>query len=188
MLEVKKQIQKLSKEFNFLNCLETGTIRTYTERHESTRHISEVIGINGTLKSIDIDPKSIMISQTICNNAKNVEWVLSDSIEYLKIDKDIYHFVLLDSVNDPAHIFKEFKLVAKKMYLNGVVMVDDAGVDFNKVPLQSRSSHRPIKGLDVNSFLLENDFDYSIVRGGHAGNQLFIKMDENNLAKINELL
>ena len=109
--------------------LETGTIRSYDEKHESTRHISQILGKGGDLISIDISPESIRISRDICKNAENVEWVLSDSLSYLqKHCPDPLHFVLLDSVNDPETIFSEFALIAPNMALNGIVMVDDAGI------------------------------------------------------------
>ena len=90
MIRVKEELAKLVNKFDFINCIDTGTIRTYTEKHESTRHISELVGEKGNLKSVDIEQKSLDISKDICKNAANVEWILSDSIEYLKKDNDKY--------------------------------------------------------------------------------------------------
>tara|TARA_R100000995_G_scaffold50100_1_gene24127 strand:+ start:171 stop:737 length:567 start_codon:yes stop_codon:yes gene_type:complete len=188
MIRVKKELSKLTNEFDFLNCLETGTIRSYDERHESTRHISEVIGAKGSLKSIDIEQKSLDISKDICGNATNVEWILSDSIEYLEKDKDRYHFVLLDSVNDPIHILEEFKLIATRIHEDGILMIDDAGVGLDKQPLESDWVHAPRKALQVNQFLSDIDVDYKIVVGGHAGNQLLLKATSDNIQKIRESL
>lgn len=112
-----------------LVALETGTIRSYEEKHESTRHISRALGRGGKLISIDINPESIRISRNICKNAENVEWVLSDSLAYLRGHcPETLHFVLLDSVNDPETIFSEFVLIAPHMAPNGIVIVDDAGI------------------------------------------------------------
>jgi len=188
MIRVKKELSKLVNEFDFLNCLETGTIRTYTEKHESTRHISNLIGAKGSLKSIDIEQKSIDISKDICDNAVNVEWILSDSIEYLKNDDDEYHFVFLDSVNDPEHIFEEFKLVSKRIHVDGILMIDDAGVGLDKQPLKNDWVYAPRKAVQVNEFLSSVDIDYEIVVGGHAGNQLLLKLTQDNAQKIKESL
>jgi len=183
MKEVIKELARLKEIFNFLNCLETGTIRSYYERHESTRHISEVIEGNGKLKSIDIEPESIKISKNICKNAENVEWILSPSVDYLKTDKDEYEFVLLDSVNDKDYIFEEFTHIAKRVKIGGSIMVDDAGVDTEKKVDQTAA----VKGIKVNKFLLENDIPYSVVRGGH-GTQLLIPITEETKQKLGKLL
>ena len=188
MIRVKQELSELVGEFDFLNCLETGTIRTYTEKHESTRHISEVIGSKGKLKSIDIEKKSIDISKDICNNAENVQWILSDSIEYLKNDEEKYHFVLLDSVNDPEHIFEEFKHIVKRLHVGGIVMIDDSGVELDKKPFVNDWIHAPKKAVAVNKFLSDSEIDYDIVVGGHPGNQLLFKATPENMEKIGELL
>lgn len=188
MIRVREELSKLINEFDFLNCLETGTIRTYTEKHESTKHISNLIGTKGKLTSVDIEQESIAISKDICDNAENVEWVLSCSIEYLRKDSDKYHFVLLDSVNDPSHILEEFKLVVNQMHEDGILMIDDAGVGLDKQPLESDWVHAPRKAVQVNQFLSDIDVDYKIVVGGHAGNQLLLKATSDNTQKIRESL
>ena len=188
MIKVVRELSKLTREFDFVNCLETGTIRSYNEKHESTFHISNIIGNNGKLKSIDIEQKSIDISKDIFNNAKNVEWIMRDSIKYLEGDKDWYHFVLLDSVNNPDHILNEFRLVVEKIYQGGVLMIDDAGVDFDKNPTDDGSPHSPRKAILVNELLSNAGADYTILQGGHPGNQLFLKMSQDNLSRIKESL
>jgi predicted O-methyltransferase YrrM len=188
MIRVREELSKLINEFDFLNCLETGTIRTYTEKHESTKHISNLIGTKGKLTSVDIEQESIAISKDICDNAENVAWVLSCSIEYLRKGGDKYHFVLLDSVNDPSHIFEEFKLVAKRIHTDGVLMVDDAGVGLDKTPLNDDWVYAPKKAVQVNQFLSSIGVDYEIVTGGHSGNQLLLKMTQENTRKIKESL
>jgi predicted O-methyltransferase YrrM len=147
VIGLRNVVKSLFDKFDYLNGLETGTIRSYDEKHESTRHISEVLQSNGRLKSIDNNENSIKISQDICNNAENVEWILSDSIEYLSKDEDKYHFVFLDSVNDRDHIFEEFKLVFDRVHDGGVIIVDDSGVNM--------PSYNPAeKGLKVFDFLI----------------------------------
>jgi predicted O-methyltransferase YrrM len=183
MIQVRNTITKLKNDFTYLNCVETGTIRSYKEKHESTRHISEIIKENGKLKSIDCNPESIKISKDICKNANNVEWILKDSIEYLKNDKDTYQFVLLDSVNDKDHIFEEFKLIIKRISTNGILMVDDAGITPNKI----KDASLAVKGIKVSEFLDENNISYDIIAGGHC-NQLLLKLTPTNKEKINFLL
>ena len=125
--------------------LETGTIRSHHELHNSTLHISNTLGNRGKLTSVDINPESVQISRQLCQHATNVEWILSDSISYLKsLDYRKYHFVLLDSANDPDVIFNEFALVAPRIVEMGVLMIDDAGVRTDK-----------------------NGFDESAARKGH---------------------
>lgn len=183
MLEVIKEIERLSKVFSFLNCLETGTIRSYHEKHESTRHISNVIGKKGHLTSIDIEPKSIQISKDICKNASNVTWILSPSVDYLIKNDDEYHFVLLDSVNDKDYIFKEFENIVKKVNIGGSIMVDDAGVDLNKKEDKTAAA----KGIKINKFLLDNDIPFNVVKGGH-GTQLSIPITKETKEKIEKIL
>jgi predicted O-methyltransferase YrrM len=183
MLRVKAELKRLKPIFETLSCLETGTIRTYHEKHESTRHISNVIGENGHLKSIDIEPKSIAISKDICKNASNVEWILSSSLDYLQNDDDMYHFVLLDSVNNADYIFDEFKNVVKRIHVGGTIMIDDAGVDMNKNEDRTKKQ----KGVKVNQFLKDNNIDYSVVRGGHC-TQLLIPITKKAKQKLEEVL
>ena len=179
MIQVRNNLNSLKNQFKFLNCLETGTIRSYKEKHESTRHISQIVKENGKLKSIDIELESIKISKDICKNVNNVEWILSDSIEYLKNDTDTYQFVFLDSVNDSDHIFEEFKLICKRVSPNGIIMVDDAGVNIDK----TEDSTPAVKGVKINNFLKEKNINYEIVRGGH-GTQILLKMTKENIEKI----
>lgn len=91
---------------DFINALETETIRSYDEKHESTRWLGESI-INGKIVSIDIDSKSIQVSKDICKHLNNIEWIQGDSLEILNnLEESKYNFILLDSVNDKEHIFK----------------------------------------------------------------------------------
>ncbi len=163
--------------------LETGTIRSYDEKHESTLHLSRALGRGGKLTSVDISPESIRISRDICKNADNVEWVLSDSLSYLtKNCPEKMHFVLLDSVNDPETIFSEFSLVAPHMAPNGVVIVDDAGIrkdgtGYDRSPAK--------KGHRIWQFLTESGADFEILETvpGHS-TQIKVRFTEQNAQRI----
>lgn len=110
-------------------CIETGTIRSYHEEHESTRKIGEALAGRGHLVSVDISGESIAISKDVCEGLSNITWVQSDSVSYLAgLGDRIFHFALLDSVNDPDTILTEFRLVVPRVPDGGVVMVDDAGI------------------------------------------------------------
>lgn len=104
-------------------CLETGTIRSYDEKHESTRIIGECCK---SLLSIDNEIKSIKISKDICSNLSTVTWVHGDSLECMsELRGREYDFILLDSVNDPEHIYEEYLLALKLIKIGGVIMIDD---------------------------------------------------------------
>ena len=114
---------------DFIKVLETGTIRSYDEKHESTRWFGESIK-NGSIVSIDNCKKSIEISKDICKHLDNITWVESDSVEYLKtLDQDDkFDIILLDSDNDKNLIWEEFKLAIKLIKTDGIIMIDDFGV------------------------------------------------------------
>lgn len=168
--------------------IETGTIRSYNENHLSTYHIAKELGGRGCLVSVDISGQSIKKSRNICYGATNIEFVQSDSIQYLRgLQGRKFHFALLDSVNDKDVIFNEFRLIAPMMAENGILMVDDAGITPNgqvidgSVPAQ--------KGHRVWQFLKDCGAESSILStpGGH-GTQLKIVFTKDNLAKIAERL
>jgi len=188
MKRVKEEVLGLKSKFKRMNCLETGTIRTYTERHESTRHISEVIGTGGHLKSLDIEPKHIAVSKDICKNCDNITWIECDSLDYLAKDTENYHFVLLDSVNDPEHIMKEFRLIAKRVHVGGSIMVDDAGTDMqgNYTP-NPNERFQARKGWDVWDWCNANGVEAKIVMGGHS-TQILIPVTKTNSKLFEELL
>lgn len=133
---------------NYINALETGTIRSYHEKHESTRWLGESIK-KGKIISIDIDPKSIEISKDICKHLNNIIWIKGDSlVEMDKLNDNSFDFILLDSVNDEDHIFEEFKLALKLIKLGGIIMIDDFGVGIDgEVPDKSQSLAK--KGIKV---------------------------------------
>jgi predicted O-methyltransferase YrrM len=180
MIEVRNTVQSLLDKFDFVKCIETGTIRSYDEKHESTRHISEALQNKGHLKSIDNSEKSLAISKDICQNATNVEWILSDSIEYFKQDKDIYHFVFLDSVNDANHIFEEFKLVIDRIHDGGVLVVDDSGIGMDpNNPAQ--------KGVAIANFLLMEGIEFGLLSADHC-TQLILPITKETQDKIKQLI
>jgi predicted O-methyltransferase YrrM len=180
MIEVRNTVKSLLDKFDFVNCIETGTIRSYDEKHESTRHISEVLQNKGHLKSIDNSEKSLAISKDICKNAPNVEWILSDSLEYLKQDKDIYHFVFLDSVNDANHILEEFKLIIDRIHDGGILIIDDSGINMH--PLEPAQ-----KGIAVGNFLYNAKIEFGLLQASHC-TQLILQITKDTQDRIKQLI
>lgn len=178
-------VEELLGKFDKVSAIETGTIRSFDEKHESTKHISRALGDRGRLISVDNSPKSIQISQKICDNAENVTWVLSDSIEYLgNIGSDIvFHFVLLDSVNDGKHIWKEFKNVAPRIVEGGILIVDDAGIKSGGID----KSVPAVKGHKVWTSLKKGGVPVSVLNSPH-GTQLRIDFNRKNRNKILRLV
>ena len=182
MINLRKVIHKLKDQFSEnLRCIETGTIRSYTEKHNSTLHISETLGTRGSLISVDINPKPIEISKDICKNASNVEWVCSDSLEYLREYKgDKFHFAFLDTKNDKDYIFEEFKLVVSKMVVGGIIIVDDAGVN---VTGDIDSNVETEKGHRISEFLKSLHYNNFVCHSPH-GTQLWIVVDNFLLKNV----
>lgn len=119
-------IQRL-KNREPIQALETGTIRSYHEKHESSRIIGE--NIKGKLLSIDNSEQSIKVAKDICKHLNNIEWRLGDSLQVLKtLPENNYDLILLDSVNEPNHIFEEFKIALTLIKPGGTIMIDDFGV------------------------------------------------------------
>lgn len=147
-------ISKLDEKDN-INALETGTIRSYYEKHESTRWLGESIK-GGKIISIDIEPKSIEISKDICKNLNNIEWILGDSLEVMsRFDESSFDFILLDSVNDSNHIYKEFIIALKLIKKGGTIMIDDFGVNYDgNIP--DSSQPEAVKGVKVFQVLKDN--------------------------------
>ena len=168
--------------------IETGTIRSYDERHNSTYHISRALGDRGSLISVDISTDSIRRSKNICYDTTNVEWVHSDSMQYLRRQKDIkFHFVFLDSVNDKDLIFEEFRLVVPMMVEDGILMVDDAGITEDgrgiDASVAAQKGHRLwdfLKSCGIQPLVLKT------VPG--RGTQLKIVMSRENLLRISNSL
>lgn len=165
MKHVSDSVKQLVKEFEFVKAIETGTIRTYIEKHESTKHISNALKSKGSLISIDIEPKHINVSKDICKNCNNITWVESNSITFLSNldDGEKFHFALLDSVNDRNHIFKEFKLVTPHMHNGGIIIIDDCGIKTNKKEVEKTKPLQD-KGIKVWKFLKKNNIPYEILQ------------------------
>lgn len=167
--------------------LETGTIRSYGEKHESTRHISAALGPHGHLISVDSSPESIRISRDICNDAPNVTWIESESIPFLKEAQDLrLSFALLDSANEQQLIMDEFTLVAPMMLPGGILMVDDAGVRTDKSGFDSTEAE---KGRAVWRFLESCGARYAVLETPHGhGSQIKVPFDEENGRIIKDAL
>jgi len=166
---VRQQVEKLFWKFQFLHCLEIGTIRSFTEKHESTRHILEAIGGNGDLLSVDIEPKHISIAKQITKNPPNVFWVQSDSLSFLADHNKNYEFILLDGVNDMHYVFEEFKLCYPLLVSGGIIMVDDCGVDQSG----KWTSGPKKKGRLVHKYCQDNKINFEIVNSSN-GFQLIV--------------
>lgn len=167
-----------------INAIETGTIRSYYEKHFSTYHIARTLDDRGNLTSVDISADSIRISEQICHTLTNIRYVKSDSIEYLKKLKDVkFHFAFLDSVNDKEFIFEEFKLIIPMMIEGSVLMVDDAGITADSYEIDGSVSAQ--KGHKVLRFLSACGIQPQVLQTtqGH-GTQLKIVMSRENLTKI----
>ena len=167
--------------------LETGTIRSYNEKHESTRHISAALAPLGHLISVDCNPESIRISRDICKDAPNVTWVESESIPFLEGAPDLpLSFALLDSANEEQLIMEEFTLVAPMMLTGGILMVDDAGVRTDK---RGYDSSQAEKGHAVWRFLESCGASYEVLETPHGhGTQIKVPFDEENAAIISRAL
>jgi len=168
--------------------IETGTVRSYNENTLSTYLIAKELGGGGRLVSVDMSADAIRKSRNICYGATNIEFVQSDSIQYLRgLQGRKFHFALLDSANDKDVIFDEFRLLAPMMAENGILMVDDAGITPNGQALDASVPAQ--KGHRVWQFLKDCGAESSILStpGGH-GTQLKVVFTKDNLAKITERL
>lgn len=156
-----------------IKVVETGTIRSYGEKHESTRHIGEALGDKGNLISIDIESNSINIAKDICKDLNNIDWILGDSIKQLeKLHNNGYvpHVALLDSVNDSNHIFKEFEIV-RDMGVKFII-IDDAGISL-KGELFDTTHPDAVKGRRVYKYCVDNNINCNILQT-IQGTQLLI--------------
>jgi hypothetical protein len=181
-----KAVEELKKRFpnEQLKCLETGTLRNPNHNHSSTLHISNTLGDKGTLISIDMNPEAIKVSKEVCKHNTNVEWVLSDSLDYLVNSKDKFHFVFLDSVNCKETIFKEFKSVMPYMLTGGILIVDDAAVHMDG-GVNTKTTRE--KGHKITAFLMSLGISGFIVESP-IGTQLWIDITETTLKTILENL
>jgi len=177
-----KAINELKKRFpnESLQCLETGTLRNLAHKHNSTLHISNTLSSNDNFTSIDINPEYIKVSKFACSNNKNTKWIISDSLVYLRKDIGKFHFVFLDTMNCKSFIFEEFKLVVPKMIENGILIIDDAGVDLNG---NIDKSTTRVKGHKVTEFLLGLGLTGFIVLSP-IGTQIWINMNKHTLEII----
>ncbi len=183
-------IDELKNRFpnEHLEMIETGTIRTFHAACSSTYSISEALGSQGRLTSVDISPDSIRISKNFCWNAPNIEWIQSDSVTYLaKLKDKKFHFAFLDSVNQKDFIFEEFRLMIPMMLENSILIIDDSGITNdgcsidNGVPAQ--------KGHEVWCFLKSCGAKFNIFQvPNFPGTQLKIGLGKENLKVIKNKL
>ena len=183
-----KAVEELKNRFpnEQLKCLETGTLRNPDHKHSSTLHISNTLGDRGSLISIDINPDAIVVSKETCKHNNNIEWVFSDSVEYLKTLKDKFHFIFLDSVNCKETIFNEFRLVMPHMLVGGILIVDDAAVHMDG---SIDTTTTRVKGHKITAFLLSLGMKPSdFIVKNPIGTQLWINMTEATRKTILENL
>ena len=168
----------LGRKRREITYLETGCIRSFFEFHWSTFHVANFIGERGILISIDNNIKSINIAKKVCSQFNNITFELSDSVKFIKKNKLKVDFALLDSANDKDLIFNEFIAVMNHMDDNGIIIIDDSGI--NKVTNNIDSSVTSEKGHRVWEFIESNNIDYDLLLTplGH-GTQLCVKMETN---------
>ena len=169
-------------------CIETGTIRSYDEKHESTRHIADTLGSRGHLISVDISPDSIRISKDICKGRTNIKWVLASSTDYIKsLQNERFHFAFLDSANDKDLIFSEFTLLIPHMAEDSIVIIDDAGMTLN-----GQRQDRLVlgeKGHRVGEFLATHGVPFEVLlTTAEHGTQLRIDLNDSNRKRIEQAL
>lgn len=179
MQRVVEAIKELNKRCLNIRAIETGTIRSYHEKHESTKYIAKTLGNNGSLISVDINPKSIEISRKICAGLNNITWVESDSISYLKKVDVKFDFVLLDSKNDDITIWNEFCAVFPKINVDGILIVDDAGIRLDGKGIDKSAAR---KGHLVWS-KLKDKVMIKVLDTPH-GSQLRVDFSSDNIKKI----
>lgn len=166
-----------------ISAVETGTIRSYSEKHESTRHIAQTLGDKGKLTSIDICPKSIELSKKICESLDNITWIQSDATEYLLKTQEKYDFVLLDSKNCAQTIWNEFKAVLPKLNPGAIVIIDDAGI----LPDGSGKDPRvPAQKGHMIWDKLHEKMKVKVLSAPH-GQQLRLDLDAQTINKIKDL-
>ena len=156
-----------------LACLEIGTIRSYDEQHESTRHLAETLGERGHVTSVDVSEDAITVAKDICRHLGNITWHHTDSLSYLRSCQQSgasYHFILLDGANDRDLNFEEFKLAMPLLRDGGLLFVDDAGVSTDlTVPDPTQPGAE--KGIKIFEFLRDHDVAHAIVQS-RQGTQL----------------
>jgi predicted O-methyltransferase YrrM len=189
MQEVVKALTELKERFDErINCVETGTIRSYYEIHESTRHIAETLGERGHLISVDLNPRSISISKDICRSYNNIEYVLSSSIDYLRrLTNQRFHFALLDSANDKNLIYSELGLILPHMEEDAIIIIDDAGITIDGSGKEPRVSAE--KGHRVWELLTYHDIPFRVVPTTERhGTQLRIDLNREVLSRLKQVL
>jgi hypothetical protein len=181
---IQETLQRFPHEASIL-ALETRGALGRHKAEQSTRQLSRALASKGRLVSLDRDPESIRAGRAVCREAGNVEWVLCDPQSYLKLGAgQQFHFVFLDSANDPDIIFAEFALVAPLMLENGTLVVNEAGVRTDK---QGCDGSQARKGRRIWQFFLACDADYQVVETpGRQGTQIKLVFTPENKRLISE--
>ena len=188
MVNVIESIGMVREEVDFVTALETGTIRSYHEKHDSTLHICNAIKGCGHLYSLDIEQKSIDIANDICKDVDNVTWVLGDSLQTIPYlceslskesgSKDIFDFVLLDSVNVSSHILREFKLILPYMKNNSIIVVDDSGINLDGKSI-NMIEPRAMKGIGIWEHLVEYNYPFEIKQINDRTSNIIFRVTES---------
>lgn len=188
MQNLSDAIYELKKKFpnDFLKAIEFGTIPVVDtfSTGQSTILISQALGKEGALISVDHNMKSILASRVVCQGKNNITWIESDSVEYLKKSNENFHFVFLDSHPCKDITFKEFCLAAPKMIIDGILMIDDAGITEDGQNIDTTVNCT--KGHKVWEFLRNCNADFSMLCYPTFldGTQMKIVFDEINAMKI----
>ena len=164
-----------------INILETGLIIDYLAHSSTNIFLNSSKNIN--IISIDIEEHHIKISKHINKHLNNIEWIDNNNIlEILEKQKKTYFdFILLDSINNKEHIFNEFKLALQLIKLNGIIMINNFGVDINYNIPDSSNIHNN-KGIIVFNILKENNLlDYLTLYQTENGTIGIFKNIQNEL-------
>lgn len=180
-------IKNVNNTNYIITVLETGTIRSYHEKHDSTLHIARTLGNLGNVISIDNSMDSINIAKDICNGLTNIKWIHDDSHNALKdlLKYDYkFDFIFLDSMNDRDFIFEEFKISIPMMKVNGILMVDDAGINIDGTGIDEYPQQ---KGERVWQFLKNNNYPVETKVIGHGMTQIKIVVTEELIKLVNSI-
>jgi len=124
-------LSEVLKQFPAPVVFETGCIRDLNEGTESTLTIASVLQGRGSFYSFEYEPEHIRICRELCKDYNDaIHYVEGDSVTRLKEmvgsgTLTTIHFAFFDSVNDPEHVFNEFKIVEALFPTGAVLMVDD---------------------------------------------------------------
>ena len=128
---IKKYLSAVLKTTPYPIVIETGCIRDANEGTESTLTIASTLMERGTFYTFEISKEHITTCQELCQGYNQyINYIEGDSVENLtrmvaESAFDTVHFALFDSVNDGAHIWREFKAVENLFRKHATIIVDD---------------------------------------------------------------